>query len=177
MFTTTNPVPLIKFNWIIKWVKSSCHLGHHTDSASMWYHWGMDAVFRCCSSASNNKLWLQVAYLVEPLCISSKESRENCCPSSGWYQATGEERNGNYQSERGALQTDWRACSQARLGGLKEAAERLWKARGSSSPHRYYTIEGLPTESEEGNRFNHLVFLTPVRGTSWVQSALWSIVC
>lgn len=143
---------------MIKWVKSICHPRlSPTDSVSMWHHWYMDAGFHCCSYASNNKLWLQVAYLMEPLCISSRDSRGNCCPSSGWYQATGEKGDGNYQSERGALQTDWRACSQARFSGWKEATERIWKAKGSSSPHRYYTLEGLPTESEEVNNLNHLV--------------------
>uniref|UniRef100_A0A8C0CCW1 Bromodomain-containing protein 8 n=2 Tax=Balaenoptera musculus TaxID=9771 RepID=A0A8C0CCW1_BALMU len=92
----------------------------------------------------------EVAYLMEPLCISSKESGEGCCPSSGTRQqeargieATEGEGEPCKEPEELSAKVDPLVAEKSLLGenGRPEVAP---------SPSDIWALQEQPTESEEG---------------------------
>ncbi|XP_060034706.1 bromodomain-containing protein 8 isoform X4 [Erinaceus europaeus] len=90
----------------------------------------------------------EVAYLMEPLCISSKESNESCCPPSGTRQ---QERKEIETIEEGQNHRETEVLS-AKVDPL--VAEKLLEENGKpgmvSDPSSIYTVQKLPRESTEG---------------------------
>ncbi|XP_060034713.1 bromodomain-containing protein 8 isoform X5 [Erinaceus europaeus] len=89
----------------------------------------------------------EVAYLMEPLCISSKESNESCCPPSGTRQ---QERKEIETIEEGQNHRETEVLS-AKVDPL--VAEKLLEENGKpgmvSDPSSIYTVQKLPRESTE----------------------------
>ncbi|XP_034511959.1 bromodomain-containing protein 8 isoform X2 [Ailuropoda melanoleuca] len=90
----------------------------------------------------------EVAYLMEPLCISSKESSEGCCLSSGTRQQKGRE----MEATEGEESCRKPEQPSARVDPLvaKKSLEENGRPEVTSAPSEIYAIQRLSMESEEG---------------------------
>ncbi|XP_053422175.1 bromodomain-containing protein 8-like [Nycticebus coucang] len=92
----------------------------------------------------------EVAYLMEPLCISSKESNEGCCPPAGIKQEGKEIETAEGEGEPCS---ETKECS-ANVDLLEAEQKPLGedgKPEVATAPSATRVVQGLPTESEEGH--------------------------
>ncbi|XP_021111538.1 bromodomain-containing protein 8 isoform X4 [Heterocephalus glaber] len=91
----------------------------------------------------------EVAYLMEPLCISSKESSEGCCPPPGSKQQEGrkfeatEERESYRETKELLAEIDPLVAEEKILGGNRKPAV-------TPAPSDICATQGLSTEGEKG---------------------------
>ncbi|XP_016809381.1 bromodomain-containing protein 8 isoform X17 [Pan troglodytes] len=90
----------------------------------------------------------EVAYLMEPLCISSNESSEGCCPPSGTRQE-GREIKASEGERELCRETEELSAKGDPLVAEKPLGEN-GKPEVASAPSVICTVQGLLTESEEG---------------------------
>uniref|UniRef100_A0A2K5YXT0 Bromodomain-containing protein 8 n=2 Tax=Mandrillus leucophaeus TaxID=9568 RepID=A0A2K5YXT0_MANLE len=93
-------------------------------------------------------LSLFVAYLMEPLCISSNESSEGCCPPSGTRQE-GREIKASEGERELCRETEELSAKGDPLVAEKPLGEN-GKPQVASAPSIICAVQGLLTESEEG---------------------------
>ncbi|XP_066128672.1 bromodomain-containing protein 8 isoform X1 [Saccopteryx bilineata] len=79
----------------------------------------------------------EVAYLMEPLCISNKDSSEGCCPSSDTRQQA--------EREIEATEREREPCRE-----LENSLGENGRPEVAPAPSDICAVQGLPTESEEG---------------------------
>ncbi|XP_055245098.1 bromodomain-containing protein 8 isoform X3 [Gorilla gorilla gorilla] len=90
----------------------------------------------------------EVAYLMEPLCISSNESSEGCCPPSGT-RKEGREIKASEGERELCRETEELSAKGDPLVAEKPLGEN-GKPEVASAPSVICTVQGLLTESEEG---------------------------
>ncbi|XP_033036991.1 bromodomain-containing protein 8 isoform X2 [Trachypithecus francoisi] len=90
----------------------------------------------------------EVAYLMEPLCISSNESSEGCCPPSGTRQE-GREIKASEGERRLCRETEELSAKGDPLVAEKPLGEN-GKPEVASAPSIICAVQGLLTESKEG---------------------------
>uniref|UniRef100_A0A096MV03 Bromodomain-containing protein 8 n=1 Tax=Papio anubis TaxID=9555 RepID=A0A096MV03_PAPAN len=90
----------------------------------------------------------EVAYLMEPLCISSNESSEGCCPPSGTRQE-GREIKASEGERELCRETEELSAKGDPLVAEKPLGEN-GKPQVASAPSIICAVQGLLTESEEG---------------------------
>ncbi|XP_011945780.1 PREDICTED: bromodomain-containing protein 8 isoform X1 [Cercocebus atys] len=90
----------------------------------------------------------EVAYLMEPLCISSNESSEGCCPPSGTRQEGSEIKASEGEREL-CRETEELSAKGDPLVAEKPLGEN-GKPQVASAPSIICAVQGLLTESEEG---------------------------
>ncbi|XP_069339784.1 bromodomain-containing protein 8 isoform X1 [Eulemur rufifrons] len=93
----------------------------------------------------------EVAYLMEPLCISSKESNEGCCPPSGTRHQEGREIEVAEGKGEPCRETEELSAKVDLLVAEKKPLGQNGKPeKVASAPSDICAAQGLPTESEEG---------------------------
>ncbi|KAL2778922.1 bromodomain-containing protein 8 isoform 2, partial [Daubentonia madagascariensis] len=93
----------------------------------------------------------EVAYLMEPLCISSKESNEGCCPPSGTRHQEGREIEAAEGEGEPCRETEELSAKVDLLVAEKKPLGENGKPEVASAPSDICAVQGLPTESEEGD--------------------------
>nr|XP_012604490.1 bromodomain-containing protein 8 isoform X1 [Microcebus murinus] len=93
----------------------------------------------------------EVAYLMEPLCISSKESNEGCCPPSGTRHQEGREIEvAEGKGEPCRENEELSAKVDLLVAEKKPLGQNGKPEKVASAPSDICAVQGLPTESEEG---------------------------
>ncbi|XP_014651134.1 PREDICTED: bromodomain-containing protein 8 isoform X3 [Ceratotherium simum simum] len=90
----------------------------------------------------------EVAYLMEPLCISSKESSEGCCPPSGTRQE-GREIEGTEGEGEPFREPEELLAKVDPLVAEKKSLGKNGRLEVAPAPSDICAVQGLPTESEE----------------------------